>query len=110
LVFTLVVLFRQEWSWFAFFPCHYPITHSFFVTFFVPPWFCIFAKARTRWDALTFTKKQNAIPQNKKSAKKPIFPGKNHKIKERPINAPYGAKDFTDVPACRQAGALIRFV
>jgi hypothetical protein len=95
-----------------------PTTHSFFITFFVPPWFCIFAKARTLRDALTFAKKQNAIPQNKKSAKKPISPKKNHKIKERPyeicfaeifhraspINAPDGAtclptrqKDLTAV-------------
>ena len=63
---------------------YYPNTHSFFVIFFVLPWFCIFAKARNLWDALTFAKKQNAIPQNKKTAKKPIFPVKNHKIKERP--------------------------
>jgi len=93
-----------------------PSAHSFFVTFFVPPWFCIFAKARTLWDALTFAKKQNASPHNKKSAKKPILPGKTHKIKARPIHAPYGEKDFTEVPACpprrvnRQAGAQFRLV
>ena len=35
---------------------------------------------------------------------------KNHKIKERPIHAPDGAKDLTAVPACRQAGASFRLV
>ena len=51
-----------------------PTAHRFFVIFFVLPGFCTFAKARTLWDALTFAKEQNATPQNKKSAKKPIFP------------------------------------
>jgi len=51
-----------------------PTAYSFFVIFFVLPWFCTFAKARTLRDALTFAKEQNATPQNKKSAKKPISP------------------------------------
>jgi len=50
------------------------LAHSFFVIFFVLPWFYTFAKARTLRDALTFAKEQTATSRNKKSAKKPISP------------------------------------
>jgi len=33
--------------------CRYPNAHSSFVTFFVPPWFCTFAKACTIRDTLS---------------------------------------------------------